>query len=331
RGVSLSKDMVPQLLEVPRRPALGVRDDHRLVDEDRDTERMEVSGADVEVAVDLLLNDRRRVVIASEELTGIRDPPVRFADLDEVSFLLKMILDRGKPMPELSRGQEADAFRQERLRGVDEPHRGERRPREVIKEDPVVSEVRHRSVAQVDDEIHRHLRDVARTERRVGRDEAHDAGLCFDLLSELHGFRPQADRELQADRLRVPAANHVEEPVRFAHGFGRQTHASRKRCPYFEGFFCFSRSISIRHGVGSFTPPLRSASFASSTCSSVVEIVKIFTPGCTRAAVPTAPPKAARIPSEMRSAPAPVAILFSRSTLCGYTRSLRWYAFPAFF
>src|SRR5438309_2613672 len=74
RGVSLSEHVVPHLFEVPRRPAFGVRDDYRLVDEDRDAERMEVSCANVEVAVDLLLNDRRRVVIATEELAGIRDP-----------------------------------------------------------------------------------------------------------------------------------------------------------------------------------------------------------------------------------------------------------------
>src|SRR5207302_5124182 len=134
RGVSLSEHVVPHLLEVPRRPAFGVRDDYRLVDEDCDAERMEVSCANVEVAVDVLLNDRRRVVIATEELTGIRDPPVRFADSDDMSFLLQMLLDGGEPVAELRRRQEADAFRQERLRGVDELHRGERRPREVIEE-----------------------------------------------------------------------------------------------------------------------------------------------------------------------------------------------------
>src|SRR3990170_7974916 len=95
--------------------------------------------------------------------------------------------------------------------------------------------------------------------------------------------------------------------------------------------FFVSRSMTSRHGVGSFMPPFRRASFASSTWSSVVLIVKTFVPGWTRAAVPVGEPNAARIPSEIRSAPAPVAILFSRSTLCGYTRSLRWYAFPAFF
>src|SRR2546430_9249286 len=52
---------------------------------------------------------------------------------------------------------------------------------------------------------------------------------------------------------------------------------------------------------------------------------------CALPILPTGAPNAARMPSEMRSAPAPVAILFSRSTLCGYRRSLRWYAFPAFF
>src|SRR3989442_3570569 len=110
----------------------------------------------------------------------------------------------------------------------------------------------------------------------------------------------------------------------------RRSRRASLRAPLIYAFF-FSRSISSRQGVGNFTPPFRRASFASSTWSSVVEIVKTFMPGFTRAAVPTGAPNAARMPSEMRSAPAPVAILFSRSTLCGYRRSLRWYAFPAFF
>src|SRR5207302_8341630 len=116
RGMSLSKHMVPHLLEVPRRPALGVRDDHRLVDEDRDAERMEVSRADVEVAVDLLLDDCGRVVIATVALTGMCDPSVRFPDSDDMSFLLQVLLDCGEPLAELRRRHEADPFRQERLR-----------------------------------------------------------------------------------------------------------------------------------------------------------------------------------------------------------------------
>ena len=52
----------------------------------------------------------------------------------------------------------------------------------------MVSEVRHRSVAQVDDQVHRHLGDIARSERGIRGDEAHNACLCFDLLGELHGF-----------------------------------------------------------------------------------------------------------------------------------------------
>ena len=104
RGVTLSEYVVPHLLQVPGRPALGVRDDHGLVDEDRDTERMEISGANVEVAVDVLLDDRRRVVIAAEELPGICDPAVGFPDPDDVALLLEVLLDCRKPMPELRRG-----------------------------------------------------------------------------------------------------------------------------------------------------------------------------------------------------------------------------------
>src|SRR2546427_8542258 len=36
------------------------RDDHRFVHEDRDAERVKVSGADIEVAVDIALHDRDR-------------------------------------------------------------------------------------------------------------------------------------------------------------------------------------------------------------------------------------------------------------------------------
>src|SRR2546423_1527418 len=85
-----------------------------------------------------------------------------------------------------------------RSRGVDELHRGERRPREVIKENPVVSEVRHRSVAQVDDEVDRHLGDVACPERGVRGNEARDPRLGLDFLSELHGLGPKPDGKLQA-------------------------------------------------------------------------------------------------------------------------------------
>src|SRR5439155_21620455 len=109
------KHMVPHLFEVPRCPGLGVRDDHWLVDQDCDAERMEVSGADVEVAFDLLLDDRRREVIAAEELTGIRDPPVRFADSDDMSFLLQLLLDCGELLAALRRRPEAYPFRHERL------------------------------------------------------------------------------------------------------------------------------------------------------------------------------------------------------------------------
>src|SRR5205807_1312243 len=51
RGVALPKYAVAHLLEVAGGPALGVRDDHRLVDEDRHAEGMEVPRAAVQVAV----------------------------------------------------------------------------------------------------------------------------------------------------------------------------------------------------------------------------------------------------------------------------------------
>jgi len=120
--MSLSEHVVPHLLQVPRGPALGVRDDHRLVDEDRDAERVEVSRADVEVAVDVLLDHRGRVVVAPEELPRVGDAPVRFPDSDHMSLLFQELLDFRKPVAELGRRQEADAFREERLRGVDEGH-----------------------------------------------------------------------------------------------------------------------------------------------------------------------------------------------------------------
>src|SRR5881296_650397 len=149
RGVSLSEHAVSHLPEIPRGPAFGVRDDDRLVDEDRDAERVEVSRADVEVTVDVLLHDRRRVIVATEELTRIRDPPVGLADLDDMAFLLQMLLDVGKPVAELRRRQERDSLRQHRLRRVDESHRGQRGAGQIVEEDAVVPEVGHRGVAQV--------------------------------------------------------------------------------------------------------------------------------------------------------------------------------------
>src|SRR5712692_1270344 len=217
-GVSLSEHMVPDLLEVPRGPALRIRDDHGLVHEDRDPEGMEGSLADVQVAIHVLLDDRRQAVIASEELTRIRDPPVRFPDSDGMSFPLEMLLDRGEPVAELRRRQEADPFRQEGLRGVDEGHRGQRGAGEIVEEDAVVPKVRHRGVAQVDDEVHGHLSDVAGTERRVRGDQAGHARLGLDLPSEFDGLRAQSDRELETDRPGGPAANHFDEAFRVAHG-----------------------------------------------------------------------------------------------------------------
>src|SRR3989441_1139564 len=227
-GMSLAEDAVSHLLQIPRGPAFGVRDDHRFVDEDRDAERMKVSRADVEVAVDIALNDRGRVIVATEELTGVGDPPVRFPDADHMALLLQVCLDGREPPAELGRGQEPDPFREHRLGRVDEGHRAERRSREVKEEDAVVSEMRHRRMPEMDDEVHGHVRHIARAERGVRRDKARDAGLRFDLLRELHSLRAQTDRELQTDRLRVPSSNHFEEPVRFAHG-SRQTHGRAEK------------------------------------------------------------------------------------------------------
>src|SRR5437773_10733874 len=72
RGVPLPEDPVPYLPQVPGLPPLRVRDDHGFVrDEDRDPEGREVPGPDVPVAVDLLLDHRRGVVIAPSELSRL--------------------------------------------------------------------------------------------------------------------------------------------------------------------------------------------------------------------------------------------------------------------
>src|SRR5213593_1108151 len=126
RGMSLSEDAVPHFLQIPRGPAFGVRDDHRFVDEDGDAERVKVARADVEVAVDIALNDRGRVIVATEELPGVGDSPVRFPDADDMALLLQMRLDSREPVTELGRGQEPDPSREQRLGGVDEGHRAER-------------------------------------------------------------------------------------------------------------------------------------------------------------------------------------------------------------
>src|SRR5207245_11236631 len=91
--MSLPDHAVSNFLQIPRGPAFGVRDNHRLVDEDRDTKRVEVSRADVEVTVDVLFHDRRRMVVATEELTGVGHPPVGFADPNDLTFLLQVPRD----------------------------------------------------------------------------------------------------------------------------------------------------------------------------------------------------------------------------------------------
>ena len=235
--MALSEHAVPHLLQVPRSPTLGVRDDHRLVDEDRDAEGVKVSRADVEVAVDIALHDRGRVVVAPEELTGVGDPPVRFPDADDMSFLLQVRLDGREPAAELGRGQEPDPFREHRLGRVEEGHRAERGSGEIKEEDAVVPEMGHRRVAEVDDEVHGHVGHVARAERGVRRDEARDVCLRFDLLRQLHGLRAQTDWELQTDRLRVPSSNDFEESVRFAHGSGQTRGRAEKDVPRRLAFF----------------------------------------------------------------------------------------------
>src|SRR6058998_3728300 len=155
RGMALPEHAVSHFLQVPRGPAFGVRDDHRFVDQDRDAEWVKIAGADIEVAVDVSLHDRRGVVVATEELTGVGDPPVRFPDADDMALLLEVLLDGREPVAELGRGQESDPVREQRLGRVDEGHRAERGSGEVEEKDAVVPEVRHRRVAEVDDEVHR--------------------------------------------------------------------------------------------------------------------------------------------------------------------------------
>jgi len=136
---------------------------------------------------------------------------------------------------------------------------------------------------------------------------------------------------LQADgSFGVPAANHVEEPIRSPMDWKGHASVREKGVPHLTGVF-FSRSISIRQGVGSFTPPLRSASFR------VVHVVLgrrdredlhagMYARGGTDGGAERG---AHAFGDAVRASPG--GDLVSRSTLCGYSRSLRWYAFPAFF
>src|SRR5438034_842229 len=107
----------------------------------------------------------------------------------------------------------------------------------ITGEDAGVPEMGHRRVAEVDDEVHGHVRHVARAERGVRRDEARDVCLRFDLLRQLHGLRAQTDWELQTDRLRVSSSNDFEESVRFAHGSGQTRGRAEKDVPRRLAFF----------------------------------------------------------------------------------------------
>src|SRR3989442_9695732 len=97
--------------------------------------------------------------------TGVGPPPVGFADPNDMTFLLQVPLDVGKPVAELRRRQEADSLREHRLRRVDESHRCQRSAGEVVEKDAVVPKGGHRGMAQVDDEVGGHLGDIARSER----------------------------------------------------------------------------------------------------------------------------------------------------------------------
>src|SRR2546428_5465903 len=98
RGVSLSEHAVSDLLEIPRGASLRVRDDHGLVDEDRDPERVEIPCADVQVSVDVRFDDGRGVVVAAQELAGIGHASIRIADPHHVALLLEPFPDLREPV-----------------------------------------------------------------------------------------------------------------------------------------------------------------------------------------------------------------------------------------
>src|SRR6266581_7376237 len=104
--MALPQDAVLHLREAARGPSLRVRDNYRLVDEDRDAEGMEVSRADVQVSVDVSLDDGRGVVVAPEELAGVRHASVRIADPHDVALPLEPFLDLREPVAVLRRSEE---------------------------------------------------------------------------------------------------------------------------------------------------------------------------------------------------------------------------------
>src|SRR3989442_4124232 len=132
----LPQDAVLPLREAACGPALGVRDDYRLLDEDCDAEGMDVSRADVEVSVDVSLDDGRGVVVAPEELAGVRHASVRIADPHDVALPLEPFLDLREPVAALRRGHEADPPPGQALPRIVEVPRGSRRAGESRTEDP---------------------------------------------------------------------------------------------------------------------------------------------------------------------------------------------------
>ncbi len=157
------------------------------------------------------------MVVAAQELARVCDPPIGRAHVHLEPLLLEVLFDGGQPITELVGGDEPDPLREQRGRGLDEAEVREEWAPEVVEEHAVVPEVGHRRVADVDGEVHGHLRDVARSERRVRGHDARNARLRFDLLSELDGLRPEADGELEADGLRLAALDNRYEPVGIGH------------------------------------------------------------------------------------------------------------------
>src|SRR2546427_60766 len=172
-----------------------------------------------------------RPCFSARELAGIGPASIRIADPHHVALLLEPFPDFREPVPVLRRGDKADPLRKERLRRIDEVHRGERRARQVVEEHVAIAQVRHWRVAEVDDQVDRHLGDIARSERGIRGHEAGDAGLGFEILGEFDRLRPQADGELESDGLGVSSSNDFEQTLRFRHGPGHRRESAEKAVP----------------------------------------------------------------------------------------------------